>query len=108
MLFTPTLFVLFKVLILLTDGQQTYVKNTRAPHLVAKELATEGIDIFSVGIGQEINRVELESFISKPEHIFLASDLSSLVADLSGDISRALKCEGSANILISYVIMRRK
>lgn len=83
-----------KVLILLTDGQQTYVKNTRAPHLVAKELATEGIDIFSVGIGQEINRVELESFISKPEHIFLASDLSSLVADLSGDISRALKCEG--------------
>ena len=59
----------------MTDGQQTYVPDIKAPSDIAKELASEGVDIFSIGIGEEIDRVELESFISKPEHIFLASDL---------------------------------
>ena len=78
----------------MTDGQQTYVPGVVEPSDIAKELAADGVDIFSIGIGQEIDKAELESLISKPEHIFLASDINNLIKDLSEDISKALRCEG--------------
>ena len=82
------------MLILLADGQQTFVPDIKHPEQYAKELASKGVDIFSVGIGEEIDRVELEVLISKPEHIFLASDLNSLLTTLVTEISQALICEG--------------
>ena len=82
------------MLILLTDGQQTYVPGVSEPSVSAKELAADGVDIFAIGIGQEIDQAELKSLISKPEHIFLSSDINTLIQELSGDISKALTCEG--------------
>lgn len=83
-----------KVLILLTDGQQTYVPRVTEPSVVAKELVADGIDIFAIGIGPEIDRVELESFISKPEYLFLAPEIDKIVSAVSEEITTALKCEG--------------
>ncbi|XP_065643580.1 uncharacterized protein LOC100214647 isoform X2 [Hydra vulgaris] len=83
-----------KVLILLTDGQQTYIPDAKDPVDYAKELAEYGVDIFAIGIGDEINKVDLEDLISKPQHIFLSDDINSLITDLSKDISTALSCEG--------------
>ena len=78
----------------MADGQQTYVPNVRAPSEIAKELHADGVDVFSIGIGEEIDRVELESFISKKEHIFLAADLKQLLDVLVKEIAQALTCEG--------------
>jgi len=83
-----------KVLILLTDGQRTYVPRVTEPSVVAKELIADGIDIFAVGIGPEIDRVELESFISKPEYLFLAPEIAKIVSAVSEEITTALRCEG--------------
>ena len=83
----------------MADGQQTYVPGVTEPSEVAKELATDGVDIFAIGIGQEIDRTELESLISKKQHIFLASDVSLLITQLSSEITTAIKCEGKAAFL---------
>lgn len=83
------------MLILLTDGQQTFVPDAEQPETIAKELAREGVDVFSIGIGEEIDRVELESLISKKEHIFFATDLTLLIDMLVEEISQALICEGT-------------
>lgn len=78
----------------MTDGQQTYVPNVQQPSKIAKELHASGVDVFSIGIGEEIDRVELESFINKKEHIFLAADLKQLLDVLVKEITQALTCEG--------------
>jgi len=78
----------------MTDGQQTYVPNVRSPSEIAKELHADGVDVFSIGLGEEIDRMELESFISKKEHIFLAADVKALMDVLVKEITQALTCEG--------------
>lgn len=78
----------------MTDGQQTYVPNTKDPSEIANELKEMGIEIFSIGIGAEIDRKELESFISKPEYVFLASNQGALIGKLVNELSQALTCEG--------------
>lgn len=87
-------------MILLTDGQQSFVPFTDPPEIIAKELAADGVDVFSIGIGEEIDRVELESLISNKEHIFLATDLDLLTDMLVDEISQALTCEGKNTSLI--------
>ena len=45
-----------KVLILLTDGQHTYIPGFTEPATVAMELRQQhDVDIFAIGIGQEVN-----------------------------------------------------
>lgn len=83
-----------KVLILMTDGQQTYVPKIKPPQDYAKQLIEDGIEIYAIGMGEEIDRVELESLIPKPEYIFLADRIDSLVKSLVGEIGQALTCEG--------------
>lgn len=82
------------MLILITDGQQTYVPNIVPPQEYANNLKADGVEIYSIGIGTEIDRNELESYQSKPEYIFLASDLDALVGVLVSEIGQALICEG--------------
>ena len=78
----------------MTDGQQTYVPRITEPSVMAKELINSGVDIFAIGIGPEIDRIELESFISKPEYLFLAPEIDKIVSAVGGEITTALKCEG--------------
>lgn len=82
------------MLILITDGQQTYVPKIKPPQDYAKEIIDSGIDIYGVGIGEEIDRVELESYISKPQYVFLTNRADGLVKSLVGEIGQALTCEG--------------
>jgi len=79
---------------LITDGQQTYVPNIKPPQEYSKEIIDDGIEIYGVGIGEEIDRVELESLISKPEYIFLADRVDLLVKSIVNEIGQALTCEG--------------
>ena len=86
-------------MILITDGQQTYVPKIKPPQEYAKEIIDSGIDIYGVGIGEEIDRVELESYISKPKYIFLADRADGLVDSLVGEIGQALTCEGKEKLM---------
>lgn len=87
----------------MTDGQQTYVPNVPPPSKIAKELHANGVDVFSIGIGEEIDRVELESFISKKEHIFLAADRKQLLNVLVKEITQALTCEGLYFVIYRFL-----
>ena len=83
-----------KVLVLMTDGQQTYVPNIKDPQEIARDLIEDGIDILAVGIGEEIARIELEAYISKPANLFLASNFDALVNQLVSEVTQALTCDG--------------
>ena len=87
----------------MTDGQQTYVPNVPPPSKIAKKLHANGVDVFSIGIGEEIDRVELESFISKKEHIFLAADRKQLLNVLVKEITQALTCEGLCFVIYRFL-----
>ena len=78
----------------MTDGQQTYVPKIKPPQEYSAELIEQGIDIYGVGIGEEIDQVELQSLISKPEYIFLADRVNGLMDRLVSEIGQALTCEG--------------
>ena len=90
----------------MTDGQQTYVPGIKDPSDIAKELIQDGIDILAVGIGEEIARIDLESYISKPENLFLASSFNQLVNQLVSEVSQALTCEGSYSSLFDFDLGR--
>ena len=79
----------------MTDGQQTYVPGIKEPSDISAALIEEGIEILAVGIGAEIARIELESYISKPENLFLANNFRALVNQLVTEVSQALTCEGN-------------
>ena len=91
----------------MTDGQQTYVPNVQAPSVIARDLHANGVDVFSIGIGEEIDRVELESFINKKEHIFLATDLKQLLSVLVKEITQALTCEGLLTLFTFFPLLKR-
>ena len=87
-----------KVLILLTDGQQTYIPGFTEPATVAMELRQQhDVDIFAIGIGQEVNififvfgekvlvLATLESQFSEPYYIlnFKFPSMDSLLSRIS-------------------------
>lgn len=78
----------------MTDGQQSYVPNIKDPQDIARDLIDDGIDIMAVGIGEEIARIELEAYISKPANLFLASNFDALVNQLVTEVTQALTCDG--------------
>lgn len=72
----------FKLMILLTDGGQSVPGDPLASADAAKAAGTE---IFTVGVGDQIDAVQLAAIASDPdaEHMFSASDYDSLEASLT-------------------------
>lgn len=65
-----------KILIMLTDGTAT-----REAHLTigaADRAKAAGITIYTVGVGTDIDRDELQRIASKPEYFFFASNFTEL------------------------------
>ena len=86
----------------MTDGQQSYVPNIKDPQDIARDLINDGIDIMAVGIGEEIARIELEAYISKPANLFLASNFDALVNQLVTEVTQALTCDGEYYFFSHY------
>lgn len=84
----------------MTDGQQTYVPGIKDPQDIARDLIKDGIDILAVGIGEEIAKIELEAYISKPANLFLASNFDALVNQLVTEVTQALTCEGKEFVYV--------
>ena len=62
---------------------------------IAQDLSqNEGIDVMAVGIGEEIDSVELKAIVSKPVYLFLTPNLDALISRMSSQLYSALSCEG--------------
>ena len=57
-----------RIAIVMTDGESYYPDKTAA---AAKRLKDEGVVVFAVGIGDQVNNNELESIASEPKESYL-------------------------------------
>ena len=76
-----------KVVVLITAG----ISQDRAPQ-IAQQLKNTGIEIYAVGIGQDVDRRQLEAIASDPKenHVFVTAfeDASSVAGPLSYTLSK--------------------
>ena len=79
-----------KVTVLLTDGYS----NGRGVSGPANQLRNHGVNIFSIGVGYNVNPAELNTIASDPDstHVFRMSSFN----DLSGWVDKlsAVSCDG--------------
>ena len=67
------------LLVLLTDGSQTYDVDAERPGQVAEELRNAGVHILVIGIGRGTNMTELEQLAGHPEQVFVATSFKQLI-----------------------------
>ena len=83
----------FKIAFVITDGQQTTDKGPYIPLDAATEgLKSQGITIYSMGIGKQVNVAELAALASGYENVFLAKSFKALEGEVEG-IKQEI-CEG--------------
>ncbi len=68
----------------------------------SKLLRDEDVEIFAVGIGPEIDLMQLDEMVSKPSLVFFARDFDRLIQEISREVTIALRCTGK-KILISHI-----
>ncbi len=77
----------------------------------AKLLRDEDVEIFAVGIGPEIDLMQLGEMVSKPSYVFFAADFDRLIREISREVVLALRCTGKAHIFqpgYLYRVFRKK
>ena len=77
----------------LTDGEMTRVDRSYGNlTALSSQLASKGIEVYALGVGEHISRSELEEIGSKRENVYTAT----LFDDLKGLSDRLTKgfCEG--------------
>ena len=68
-----------KIVFILTDGTQTKDKGAQNPSSIAAQIRKKyGAMIFAIGIGQGINRVELEGIANGESRVYLAKNFGEL------------------------------
>ena len=71
---------------------------------MAKSLQEEDVEIFAVGIGPEIDLLQLNEIVSQPSSVFFAADFDRLMKEIASEISVALRCTGLINILCKFLL----
>lgn len=74
----------FQILIVLTDGSTTSgINSLRAP---LEQLKKSYVNIFAIGVGNKINRQELELMATDPvrDHVFYVANMQELQTLLQG------------------------
>ena len=67
-----------KVLILLTDGEQTKGADAIPPEQVVQKFHDAGIKVIVIGIGTGVNSVELGKMVKSRENLYLAKSFDQL------------------------------
>lgn len=67
------------------------------PTLIAKKIKSKGVTVFSVGIGDSIDKDELKSIASDNDKVVLTDSYGAL-KNLAGSIKKLI-CKGSNNTL---------
>ena len=78
---------------IITDGQQT---RNRGPYeelyVASKTLKGRGVQIYGLGIGKHIDRLELENMASSPNNVFRAENFTALKENVKNIKNQV--CEG--------------
>eukprot|EP00795_Rhopilema_esculentum_P016249 gene16249-7628_t len=83
-----------KVVVLLTDGQQSVEPGSVDVTVAARALRGDDVEILSVGIGPEIDLIQLNEIVSKSSYVFFAADFDRLIREISSEVASALVCTG--------------
>ena len=67
-----------KVLVLLTDGEQTKGGDAIAPAQVVRKFHDAGIKVIVIGIGKGVNPAELGALVKSKDNLYLAKDFDQL------------------------------
>lgn len=89
------------MLFVFTDGFQTKRGQFTPPDVAAKPLKKKGVDIWSVGIGEAINKDELTKMASKPSNVIVVKsieDLKTYVFKIRESI-----CKGKFEIFLYFI-----
>ena len=70
-----------KVLILLTDGSQTQDKDAKDPAKLASEIRAVGVELLVIGVGDGINKDELDRIAGGDGSVFVADSFDQLIRD---------------------------
>ena len=70
-----------KLIILLTDGSQTWTDGSEDPIVVSEELRKSGVNVVVVGIGSRVNSKELKAMAGRDDRVFSADSFEQLVTD---------------------------
>ena len=68
-----------KMLILLTDGTQTWDEGAEDPILIAEGLRKSGIHVIVIGIGDEINYAELNGVAGGSDRVFTVNSFDEMI-----------------------------
>ena len=80
-----------RIAVVMTDGESYYPEKTAA---AAKKLKDEGVVVFAVGIGDQVNNDELKSIASEPIEKYLFNVGSyELLDEIKGELAMGA-CEG--------------
>lgn len=82
-----------KVLILITDGSQSFGDAMIDPSTVANELRNLGVHVFVIGIGTNIRVKELEAIAGNQANLYLASHSNQLRAQRFVEKLSEVGCE---------------
>lgn len=82
-----------KVVVMLTDGTQTWDASAEDPVLIADELRKLGMNILVVGVGNRINNKELKSIAGQDQRFFTAVNFDELVSGEFIDKISSTTCE---------------
>ena len=86
-------------MLILTDGKQTRDRGPFIePSLIAEKIKRKGVQIYSVGIGDSIDKAELNSIASDPSKVVLTESYGSL-SNLADNIEELI-CKGTLHYII--------
>ena len=68
-----------KVLILLTDGEQTTIDGYEDPRIPAEEIRASGVRLLVVGIGQGVNKNDLRDIAGHERNVYTVSSFDDLI-----------------------------
>ena len=89
-----------KVTVIVTDGY-SYGRPVAEP---AKKLRDKGVNIFSIGVGNNVNPRELNTMATDPDstHVFRLDSFD----DLAGWVDKlsAVSCDGECTVIFDFLI----
>jgi hypothetical protein len=81
-----------KVAIVITDGRQSPAADAIRLDEAAVPLLVRGVKVLAIGVGDKIDKFELNMMVSKPnKHVFLGKSYSALRLKTAGIANEACK-----------------
>ena len=92
-----------KIVIVLTDGSQTYDDDSEDPASVAGELRNIGYTVLAVGIGKGVNVTELADIAGGVDNVYSAATFEELIGPTFLSKVRIASC--SAGMFVRFLVL---